>query len=198
MKHKLLTVFFILLTSYLPAQYYGTDWIVKNGDTIECEDVVPAFHTLLGCSIRYKLNGEKIKLEGTEECSAIPVCYNGSVMFDLVPLDADKPDGKSGYFKRIVEGQIQVNEYEFNTSSSTTSGNTTTITTRENNVYYAMLPDGKWYSITKKNYQDYIQPVLLKCKESKSAIANTKMGILFDPFQVISFITIYNYTCEAE
>lgn len=199
----------IFLFSRADAQKYSypSDWIIKEGDTIECEDVKFHFSNLIGCTLVYKIGDEKYKLQGTEECTAVPTCYNGELVFDLVPADPERPMGKAQYMERWTDGAIRMNIYRNDYlsqeqsehwSSPTEKTVTTTVTSHETTLYYFRLPNGKYYVLTKKNYEKYLRPVLLQCSETRKNVAAPINGLFIDKVEVWSLVTTYNYSCGSE
>jgi len=147
--------------------------------------------------------GQKVEISKRKNLGHIVCLTSGGTIYDRMPLKTKKPNGYHRFGERLVSGKIKVSLY--NNLHQTTSYNpyypgvaegrtsayqTTTSGTR---LFQVTMPDGKIYTVKRKNINKVIKPYLLQCEKFA---AEYKGKFSAEQGQFVEMIRLYNKLCS--
>lgn len=146
-------------------------------------------------------NFEQIK--GKEECENIKsYCIDGRI-YDLIPLNPNKPEGYQRHMWRKIDGKIKFYDFynvitKYDPSKISNQSSTTFI------IKTVKLDNGSYYDVKKgKTIEEDILPYFKKCKNFTSKYIEKERKTSFTPIQedynnrlTENMIKLYNTVCN--
>ena len=187
---------FIVLLSLISiislAQSSKPNYLVKqNQDTVACSSIEESRNGGNVTLLNYvDASGKRNEIKGKANCEEVKTyCINGQ-SYDLIPLKASKPDGYQRHMWRKIDGRIKVYDYANQIDNGQIGEEYNYVTVVK---YVALLPDGKYYDINKKNIENYIKPEVMKCEGFKNGF---KGNFSEKPKEFDAMIKLYNESCK--
>lgn len=187
MKSLILSIFSIIILTFA----YSND---PSGGFVQYENQEP-----IACkSLKFKRSGgnvykieyidskgKEVKLKGKGECEKIVRFSADGEIFELIPLDPEKPEGYKRHFLRSVDGYIDVWEYSNDMENYSNPLRPETITISFTHV---KIGDNKAFKLKNKVYKKELKPLFDNCKET-----SIYRGFLISRVREMS--EVYNENC---
>lgn len=179
----LLSIFFISTNLFAQQDYFVVDY----KDTTYCEQLK------YSCTVQGWLDeltyttedGKKESIEGRKNVPNVTTFYIKGRSIDRTPVKAHKPDSYIRYTERTLDGKIRVYAPGQGYNSDFEPSGTYR--------FIALMPDGTWYQINKKNMKKYIRPYLEQCAEF---MKNYSGDFSTDEGPAVKMFAIYNLSCK--
>lgn len=193
-KFTIIFLTFIINCSFLitisNAQTYFVD---ENGKQINCKKLI--VQTASDGSIMtliYTTNsGQNKQFRGKNKCPQIQkYCQKGAI-YELIPEDANKPDGAKRFSKQVVNGKLKV---YYDGANRAYSVNKQNLEKQKENRLFILTEDGKYLDANdKKSMKKVIIPLLASCPKFHNQY---RKEFSSDPTKFIEMIKFYNEICE--
>lgn len=166
-------------------------FIVKGRDTTHCQQLkyrTNAQGYLSGLEYTDE-DGREVKIDGKRNVPDVETICVNNVIYDKIPLKANKPKSYIRYTERVVDGKLRVYLAQQRYVESETG-------THAYGLYrfFIKMPDGTYYKINSNgNMKKHIKPYLLSCPEFKEGYKGSFSSAEEDFIKMINY---YNSLCK--